>query len=249
MGEWLRRASATFAGRYAAGLLLGGTVLLGTIRSLWEAFLTEPAALQAIQIVSILIIFSASAFFLWLFLIGPTDVGNFTPRWRQWRYQLPFRRVAWDLNNYLSCSGERHGETLIVGFQAHLKITRGEGIRPKRCYIECKRTNTRQDVKINVLRSSSRDHHKLAEEIEFLPSGDEPFYCLAWFEKDGDHSKISGATKAAFLRRYDGMNFVFEYDNSRQKIFFSRREMEEIINANWQYMNKPPASIAKLRSV
>ncbi|HWA42292.1 MAG TPA: hypothetical protein VHA10_03715 [Hypericibacter adhaerens] len=170
-----------------------------------------------------------------IYIYGSPEKGIYSPRLLR-QYSWPSRKIAWSFDNYLGGSGGGGKPIRVSGFQGRFKITWGEGISPKAAYLECKRTATRQDVLIECGNPYVR-----ANEIGFMPKG-KWYHAMAFLGHPG-------LTKEEFLRRWDGFEFVFEFDSSVFRRKFPRFEIEQYFDRYWACANPPPEPTPTRRDV
>lgn len=178
-------------------------------------------ALMAVGLASVLFI---PLIGLSLILNSPPSPGVFSPRKLRF-YRLPIWKVSWDFDNYL---GGRCGDgspVLITSFQTRFKINWGKGITPKRSFICSNRTGEQKSVLVEC-----ENPYVLAEKIEFIPKG-KWYHGQVFFGDDG-------LTKEQFLKQFDGLEFVFEYDDRQFRRSFPREEIAMLFDRFWEYSNR-----------
>ena len=148
-------------------------------------------------------------------------------------YRLPIRKVSWNFDQFLGGGSGQGQPVLIYAFQPQFKVNWGEGISPKKAFIECKATGVQQNVLLSL-----QDAYVNAEAVDFIPKG-------CWFQCQ---AHFGGITKEAFLQNWQGFRFVFEYDDKTFSRDFSRRELEEWIDRFWRYSNRQSQPKGRLKS-
>lgn len=228
MVAWLRGVLASATMQLVAKLLITIVPLAAiwtTLESSWAYAIGAPVAVKVLLMIAVIILVLWALLAVVAFLAQPPGPGIQTPRWLRW-YRLPIRRVSWDFDNAFGWSGAHGAPIKIEQFQGKFRMNWGEGMRPKRAFIECVATGARKDFLL-----SPANPYVKAESIEFLPRRKGWIYCQA---------HLSGTSKEAFLAEFSGFRFVFEYDETRQEINFSRELLETILERAWRYNNKEP---------
>ncbi|MBZ0144999.1 MAG: hypothetical protein K8F56_15610 [Rhodocyclaceae bacterium] len=235
MGEWLKRMSATAAGRLFAWLAISAVTATSLSISLiasWEFLQAAPWPVLFLSIAGVVMAVVFVAVVGWIFLSTPIAAGTYGSKYLLW-YKLPTRTISWDFAQFLGGSSGQGQPVLIHAFQPRLKVNWGDGISPKRAFITCKATGAHQNVLL-----SPRDAYVNAEAVDFIPKG-------GWFQCQ---AHFGGITKEAFLQNWDGFRFVFEYDDKTFCREFSRRELEESIDRFWRYSNQRSQPKGRLKS-
>ncbi len=234
MGDWLWRASAAAAGRLVAWLIITLFTAAGltvAMRASWEYLRGAPWPVLLPVCFGVLAMFLVIAFLVAAYLYSPIGPGIYGSKYLLW-YKSSIRKVSWNFAQVLGGSSGAGHPVVIHTFQAEFKVNWGEGIAPKRAFLECKKTGARQDVLLSPL-----DSYVKAEAVAFVPSG-------RWFQCQ---SPFGGMTKESFFQKYDGFRFVFEYDDKVFSRRFSRRELEEWMARFWRYSNRGPEAKGTLR--
>lgn len=234
MNDWLWKVSANAAGKLLAQLIAGlacGSELGVAILSSWQYLIAAPWPVVVLVCFGIVatVLFVACA--VAAILYSPIGPGVYGSKYLLW-YKSPIRKVSWNFFQVLGASSGLGHPVVIHTFQAEFRVNRGEGIAPKKAFLECKRTGVSQDVLISPL-----DSYVKAEDVAFIPSG-------RWFQCQ---SQVGGMSKETFLQKYDGFTFVFEYDDEMFHRHFSRREVEEWIDRFWRYSNPCPEPRGTIR--
>ena len=228
MVAWLRGVLASATMQLVAKLLITIVPLAAiwtTLESSWTYAIGAPVAFKVLLAVAVAILVLWVVLALVTFLAQPPSLGIQTPRWLRW-HRLPIHRIAWDFDNVLGWSSSTGSPVKIEAIQAKFRINWGDGIRPKRAFIECPSTGARKDVLL-----SPGNPYVKAESIEFIPRRKGWINCQVHW---------GGISKEAFLAEYSGLRFVFEYDETRQEINFPRELLETILERAWRYNNKAP---------
>ena len=234
MKKWLWRASATAAGRLVAYLIISLATATGlgvAMAASWEYLGTAPWPILFLVFFGIVATICVISFLVVAILYSPIGPGIYGSKYLLW-YKLPLRKVSWNFAQVLGGTSGAGQPVVIHTFQTEFKVNWGEGIAPKRAFIECKKTGVYQDVLLSPL-----DSYVKAESVVFIPGG-------RWFQCQ---SLFGGMTKESFFQKYDGFRFVFEYDD---KVFcrcFSRRELKEWIDRFWRFSNRDPEPRGALR--
>lgn len=234
MGDWFKRVTATAAGRLLAWLVISAVTTTGlglSLASSWQYVKAAPQPILILSLAGFLLSAIFVVFFAWAFLCTQIHDGTFGSKYLLW-YKLPIRKVSWSFDQFLGAASGHGQPVLIYAFQPQLKVNWGDGIHPKKAFIECRTTGALQAVLL-----SPQNTYVSAEAVEFIPKGGW-FPCQALF---------GGITKEAFLQNWDGFNFVFEYDDKRFSRRFSRTELEECIDRFWRYSNRRAKPKGRLR--
>lgn len=234
MSEWLWRVSATAAGRLVAWLIIALATGAGfgvAILSSWQYLRTAPWPVLALVCFGMVAAILSVAFLVAAILYSPIGPGVYGSKYLLW-YKNPIRKVSWNFAQILGASSGAGSPVVIHTFQVEFRVNRGEGIAPKKAFLECKRTGVCQDVLLSPLNSYVK-----ADDVAFIPSG-------RWFQCQ---SPFGGTSKESFLLKYDGFTLVFEYDDQVFRRRFSRREIEEWIDRFWRYSNPRPEPRGALR--
>jgi hypothetical protein len=168
-----------------------------------------------------------------LWLQAPAGPGIFTSRKLQY-YAFPIWKLSWNFDNFLGGRSGAGSPVVVTSFQPRFKVNRGKGIRPKSTYIQSDRTGQRAEVLIEC-----GNPYVQASEIEFMPPG-KWYHCRVFF---GDE----GLTKEQFFAKFDGFEFVFEYDETDFRRYFPRHEIEAFFDEFWRYSNQPSEPKPRLR--
>jgi len=213
--DWLKRLSASLAARAIAAIfsvyVLAAT---GAIYASWDYLKAAPWPLQALAALFV------GWIVLWLIILvsqylATPRVRGAAPRSVLW-YKLPIRRVSWDLEGYLGYGRLQERPLAVFVFNAHYKINWGEGIVPKKAYIECKRTGAYFDA----LTDPGNNYVK-AEDAKFISRG-------RWHSCQVSFGEMP---PEEFLKKLGGFWFVFVYDNDeRFSRFFSEGELEAYLD-------------------
>lgn len=234
MGEWLNRMSAAAAGRLLAWLAIStltATSLSVSLIASWEFLQKAPWPVLFLSIAGVAMAVIFVALIGWIYLSSPIHTGTYGSKYLLW-YKLPTRAVAWDFSQFLGGGCGQGQPVLIYSFQPRLKVNWIDGISPKRAFITCKSTGANQNLLL-----SPRDAYVNAEAVAFIPNG-------GWFQCQ---ASFGGVTKEAFLRDWNGFEFVFEYDEKTFSRTFSRRELEDAIDRFWRYSNRPSQPSGRLK--
>jgi hypothetical protein len=199
--------------------LLAGAAAL--IRGSWEYLHQAPALTVALGSLGLFAVVFLVTLLPLAYLATP-EAGTFTPRYFRF-YRWPLARLSWRFDNFL---GGRAPPVLITSFQPAFRINRGQGIRPRKAYIWSPRTGERADVLIEC-----GNPYVAADAIEFMPRG-------KWYQCQVHFGDV-GLTKAEFLARFDGFDFVFQYDDTEFKRTFSRSEIELLFDSFERYATAP----------
>jgi hypothetical protein len=197
----------------------------------WGAILASPWQLQLLLAAAFIIFTAGFVVSVVVYLALPNE-GDHAPRaWKWHKHRL--RKLSWNFGSILSLNID-DGVFHVRQFVCSFKVNRGEGIRPKRGFLDCKKTGRRIPLYVECGNPYVR-----AELIEFIPTG-KWFYCCAAFRKDGsdatdvnapyDASEKISPTAEEFFARYNDFEFVFEYDDKTFRKKFSRPILEGIIN-------------------
>jgi hypothetical protein len=208
--------------------------VFAVIVAAWVYLQNAPLAIVVVVLAGMFAIFCVVLFALIAFLYSPPAKGIFSPRNLRW-HKLPIHKVVWSFDNYLGVQSKGGSSVRVTSFQCQYRITRGDGIRPKNAFIECKRTAERLSVLIEC-----GNPYLEAKECEFIPRG-------KWYQARAQFDDL-GLTKEEFLRQWDGFTFVFEYDNTIFSRTFPRWEIEDYFDRFWLYCNKPSEPIPTRRA-
>ena len=235
MGEWFKHVTATAAGRLLAWLIISAITTTGLGLSLlnsWQYLQSAPSPVIVLSLAGVLLSALFVAFLTWAFLNTQIQDGTYGSKYLLW-YKLPLRKVSWGFEQFLGGGSGQGQPVLIYAFQPRLRVNWGDGIHPKRAFIECKATGAHLNVLLSPLNA-----YVNAEAVDFLPKG-------AWFQCQ---AHFGGISKEAFLQNWDGFVFVFEYDDKRFSRRFSRMELEESIDRFWRYSNRLSQPKGRLKS-
>ena len=235
MSEWLWRVSTAATGRIVAWLIIALVTSTGigvAILSSWQYLKTAPWPVLTLVCFGIVAAILSVAVLVVVLLYAPIGLGIYGSKYLLW-YKNPIRKISWNFDQILGAGSGTGSPVVIHTFQAQFRVNRGEGITPKKAFLECKRTGVCQNVLLRPL-----DSYVKAEDVAFIPSG-------RWFQCQSPFGSIN---KESFLQKYDGFTFVFEYDHQIFRRCFSRRELEEWIDRFWRYSNPRPEPKGTLRA-
>lgn len=235
MSEWLWRVSTVATGRIVAWLIIALITSAGfslAAHSSWQYLKTAPWPVMSLVVFGIAGAILFVAFLVAALLYAPIGPGVYGSKYLLW-YKNPIRKISWNFAQFLGASWKSGSPIVINTFQAQFRVNRGEGIAPKKAYLECKRTGVCQDLLLKPLNSYVK-----AGDVAFIPSG-------RWFQCQSPFGEMN---KESFLNKYDGFTLVFEYDDQIFRRRFSRRELEQWIDRYWRYNNPPPMPRGSLRT-
>jgi hypothetical protein len=235
MGDWLKRISAIAAGRLVAWLIISAITATGwgvALVASWKYLQTAPWPVLVLSCVGLAALLGVVGLLVVVVLFSPIRPGTYGSKYLFW-YMVPIRKLSWNFAQFLGGTSGDGQPVLIHCFQVQFKVNRGEGIVPRRAFIECKVTGAFQDVLL-----SPQNTYVKAEEISFVPRGH-------WFSCQAQFGSV---TKELFLRQFDGFEFVFEYDDRVFSRRFSRRELEWWIDGFWRFSNTRPEPRGVLRT-
>lgn len=235
MGDWFQKMTATAIGRIVAWLIISTLTATGlsiTLIASWQFVRTSPWPVLFLTCFGVFMAVLFVVFMIVIFLNTPIHEGTFGSKYLLW-HKFPIRKVSWNFDQFLGGGSGQGQPVLVYAFQPQFKVNWGEGIKPKKAFIECKKTGAHQNVLL-----SSRDSYVNAEAIDFIPKG-------GWFQCQ---AHFGGISKEEFLQNFDGFKFVFEYD---EKVFtrdFSRWEAEVWIDRFWRYSNRGDKPKGRLKA-
>jgi hypothetical protein len=126
--------------------------------------------LQAAFVVSIIVLIVAAAIAAVVWLNTPQAPGNFGPKYLLW-YANPLRKISWRFPNFIGMGGGTGQRVVIYGFQASMKVNRGDGIIPKAAWVESLRTGTKRTVRFDVDHSGNCQSCKRRRRSNSSPPG------------------------------------------------------------------------------
>jgi hypothetical protein len=214
----------------------GGSVsAMGTAYWFWDQYPRVATALLTIGLL-------ASALFIYAVLFVP-KVNTCWPPWWAWFYN-PMRKVSWNFGCVLQVHDLPANAVPVIGeFSCSLRVNRGS-IQPKNLYLE-------SAIKPQILmKVQCGPTHEFVTNIETIPSG-QWHHCSARLLKDFNYSDDglkNHPTREDFLKTYDELTLVFEYDDKTFRKRFSRKQLVQIIDFGIAFYTKPPARLPRLKT-
>ena len=224
MVDWLKRLSATAAGRIIAWAIISAATTTGLGLSLaasWDFVREAPLPIKILTGLGVAFPCVTLAFLIWLYLNLPIASGVYGSKYLLW-YMLPIRRISWDFRQLIGGNCGQGSPVIINSFQFRLKKNWGPAIRPTQAYIYCETTGLTKNALLEV-----GNEYAAAKTIKLLPK-------KQWVI---GHVPFGEITREQLFQLVDGFDFVFEHDGTSFRRRFERAELEMALERFWRYSN------------